>query len=70
MEKERKEYCLQRKTSFGVLEKEFKMTIQEESARIKNKFTGYQIQMNDPTRTTDALADIKEGHRTEYVETS
>ena len=53
VEKEREEYRLQKedlereKLELEAREKESRMTLQEDSIRMKNEFAGYQVQMNE-----------------------
>ena len=53
MEKERKEYKLQKedlereKLELEARERESRMTLHEDSIRMKNEFAGYQVQMNE-----------------------
>ena len=53
VEKEREEYRLQKedlereKLELEAREKASRMTLQEDSIRMKNEFTGYQVQMNE-----------------------
>ena len=53
VEKEREEYHLQKedlereKLELEAREKESRMTLQEDSIRMKNEFAGYQVQMNE-----------------------
>ena len=54
MEKEREEYRLQKKDlereklELEARERESRITLHEDSIRMKNEFTGYKVQMNEP----------------------
>ena len=67
MEKEREEYCLQKedlekeRLELEARERESRMTVQEDSTRMKNEFAGYQIQMNElMMRVTEQLNSLEQ----------
>ena len=64
MEREREEYWLQKedlereKLQLEVRERESRITLQEDSVRMKNEFTGYQVQMNKLMMEGDRTAEL------------
>ena len=67
MEKEREEYRLQKedlekeRLELEARERESRLTVQEDSIRMKNEFAGYQIQMNDlMMRVTEQLNSLEQ----------
>ena len=67
MEKEREEYHLQKedlekeRLELEARERESRMTVQEDSIRMKNEFAGYQIQMNElMMRVTEQLNSLEQ----------
>ena len=67
MEKEREEYHLQKedlekeRLELEARERESRMTIQEDSIRMKNEFAGYQVQMNElMMRVTEQLNSLEQ----------
>ena len=66
MEKEREEYRLQKedlekeKLEFKARERESRITLQEDSIRMKNEFAGYQVQTNElMMRVTEQLNSLE-----------
>ena len=66
MEREREEYWLQKedlereKLQLETRERESRITLQEDSVRIKNEFAGYQVQMNElMMRVTEQLNSLE-----------
>ena len=66
MEKEREEYRLQKedlekeRLELEARERESRLTVQEDSIRMKNEFAGYLIQMNElMMRVTEQLNSLE-----------